>query len=281
MLLTMTGNPGRPYITLSVAGVESVLANLDTTKATDPDEISARLLKETAPVISTSLCSLYNKSLNQGVFPQEWKIANIVPVYKKVDKEYVENYRPISPLCIVSKVFERCVLNNIREHIYQEIKTSQHGFTRGKSCVTDLLEALNYIGSVLDTGGQIDTVYLDVSKAFDIVNHKSLLLKLQSIGIGGSLLQWFQSYLANREQRVTWFYIYQFTSDIQASLRVPYLVLYCLACMLMIFLMPSHLVTLQCLRMILNSLRKSISPKIVNCFKMTSTNYKHGLKTPA
>ena len=200
-------------ITLSVAGVDSVLANLDTTKATDPDEIS--LLKETAPVISTSLCSLYNKSLNQGVFPQEWKIANIVAVYKKGDKEYVENYRPISPLCIVSKVFERCVLNNIREHIYQEIKTSQHGFTRGKSCVTDLLEALNYIGSVLDTGGQIDTVYLDVSKAFDIVSHKSLLLKLQSIGIGGSLLQWFQSYLANREQRVTWFYIYQFISDIR------------------------------------------------------------------
>ena len=67
--------------------MESVLANLDTTKAIGPDEISARLLKETAPVISTSLCSLYNKSLNQGVFPQEWKIANIVPVYKKGDKE--------------------------------------------------------------------------------------------------------------------------------------------------------------------------------------------------
>ena len=126
------------------------------------------------------------------------------------DKEYVENYRPISLLCIVSKVFQRCILNNIREHIYQEIKTSQHGFTRGKSCVTNLLEVLSYIGSVLDTGGQIDTLYLDMSKAFDIVNHKSLLLKLQSIGIGGSLLQWFQSYLANREQRVT---VHGFTSS--------------------------------------------------------------------
>ena len=101
-------NPATLYnITVSVAEVESVLANLDTTKATGPDKISARLLKETAPVISTSLCSLYNKSLNQGVFPQEWKIANIVPAYKKGDKEYVENYRPISLLCIVLKVFER------------------------------------------------------------------------------------------------------------------------------------------------------------------------------
>ena len=103
-------------VTLSVAEVESVLANLDTTKATGPDEISAGLLKETAPVISMSLCSLYNKSLNQGVFPQEWKIANIVPVYKKGDKKYVENYRPNS-LCIVSKVFERCVLNNMRAYL--------------------------------------------------------------------------------------------------------------------------------------------------------------------
>ena len=89
-------------ITLSVAEVESVLANLDTTKATGPDEISARLLKETAPVISTSLCPLYNKSLNQGVFPQEWKIANIVPVYKKGDKEYVENYNLSSLYCVES-----------------------------------------------------------------------------------------------------------------------------------------------------------------------------------
>ena len=188
-------------ITVSVAEVESVLANLDITKATGPDEISACLLKETAPVISTSLCSLYNKSLNQGVFPQEWKIANIVPVYKKGDKEHVENYRPISLLCIVSKVFERCVLNNMRELIYisgdQDIATRIYS---GKSCVTNLLEVLNYIGSVLDTGGQIDTVYLYMSKAFDKVNHKSLLLKLQSIGTGESLLQWFQSYLANQRQ---------------------------------------------------------------------------------
>ena len=118
-------------ITLSAPEVEVVLANLDVTKASGPDEISARLLKETAPVISTSLCDLYNKSLSQGIFPQEWKIANIVPVYKKGETEYAENYRPVSLLCLVSKVFERCVLNNIRENIYQVIKDSQQGFTRG------------------------------------------------------------------------------------------------------------------------------------------------------
>ncbi|CAB3992988.1 Hypothetical predicted protein, partial [Paramuricea clavata] len=190
-------------IILTVEEVQAVLETLDVTKATGPDNVPARLLKETAPVISTSLCTLFNKSLSQGALPEDWKIANIIPVYKKGEKEYAENYRPISLLSIVSKVLERCVFYNIREQLYQVIKTSQHGFTRGKSCVTNLLEVLNYIGSILDVGGQVDAVYLDMSKAFDKVNHKHLLHKLRMAGFGGSLLQWFQSYLTNRHQRVT------------------------------------------------------------------------------
>ncbi|CAB4032685.1 Hypothetical predicted protein, partial [Paramuricea clavata] len=154
-------------IILTVEEVQAVLETLDVTKATGPDNVPARLLKETAPVISTSLCTLFNKSLSQGALPEDWKIANIIPVYKKGEKEYAENYRPISLLSIVSKVLERCVFYNIREQLYQVIKTSQHGFTRGKSCVTNLLEVLNYIGSILDVGGQVDAVYLDMSKAFD------------------------------------------------------------------------------------------------------------------
>ena len=116
-------------IILTVEEVQAVLETLDVTKATGPDNVPARLLKETAPVISTSLCTLFNKSLSQGALPEDWKIANIIPVYKKGEKEYAENYRPIS---IVSKVLERCVFYNIREQLYQVIKTSQHGFIRGK-----------------------------------------------------------------------------------------------------------------------------------------------------
>ena len=158
---------------------------MDVTKATGPDNVGARLLKEAAPVISTSLCRLFNKSLSQGALPEEWKIANIIPVHKKGEKEYAENYLPISLLSVVSKVLERCVFYNIREQLYQVIKTSQHGFIRGKSCVTNLLEVLNYIGSILDVGGQVDAVYLDMSKAFDKVNHKHLLHKLRMAGFGG------------------------------------------------------------------------------------------------
>ena len=117
-------------ITLSVAEVESVLANLDTTKAIGPDEISARLLKETAPVFSTSLCTLYNKSLNQGV--EEWKIADIVPAYKKGDKEYVENYRTTSLFFVLCRKSLNAAYSTTSENI--SIRRSRHRNT-------DLLEA--------------------------------------------------------------------------------------------------------------------------------------------
>ena len=87
-------------------------------------------------------------------------------------------------------------------HLSQLIHDCQHGFRQGKSCVTNLLEALDYIGACLDNGGQVDLVYLHMSKAFDRINHKRLVRKLASSGIGGTLLQWFQSYFTDRRQRV-------------------------------------------------------------------------------
>ena len=190
-------------LALSVEEVQAVLGSLDSTKATGPDGIPARLLKETASVISPSLCKLYNKSLDHGIFPQDWKLANIVPIYKKGQREHTENYRPISLLPIVSKVLERCVFFNIKDHLFQLIQNSQHGFISGKSCITNLLEVLDYIGSELDNGGQVDAIYLDLSKAFDKVNHSRLKQKLRMAGFGGKLIQWFNSYLTNRKQRVT------------------------------------------------------------------------------
>ena len=133
----------------------------------------------------------------------EWKLANVVPVYKKGDREYTENYRPISLLSIISKVLERCVLHNIKDQLYSIINDCQHGFVTAKSCITNLIESLDYIGSVLDKGGQVDTVYLDMSKAFDKVDHGLLITKLRGLGFGGMLLKWLTNYLSNRHQRVT------------------------------------------------------------------------------
>ena len=114
-----------------------------------------------------------------------------------------QNYRPISLLSIVSKVLERCMLNNIKSHLYQRVHSCQHGFLTGKSCITNLIEVLDYIGTLLDSGCQIDVVYLDMSKAFDKVGHELLIAKLHKLGFGGRLLHWLRSYLTNRRQRVT------------------------------------------------------------------------------
>ena len=157
-----------------VGEVQEILQTLDVTKATGPDGISAKLLKETAPEIAPSLCKLFNKTLNTGVFPREWKEANIVPVFKKGDPEHAENYRPISLLSLVSKVLERCILKSFKQN--EKINARQHGFISGKSiCSSNLLEALHHTGSLLDNGDQIDVIYMDMSKAFDKVSHGGLL----------------------------------------------------------------------------------------------------------
>ena len=104
---------------------------------------------ETSEQIAPSLTLLFNKSLEEGVFPDEWKLANIVPVYKKDDRQYVENYRPISLLTIISKVLERCVLVRLRDHLLEILDCTQHGFIPGKSCVTQLVEVIDYIGALL------------------------------------------------------------------------------------------------------------------------------------
>ena len=121
------------------------------------------------------------------MLPDEWKLANIVPVYKKGKKEQMGNYRHISLLPIISTVLERCVLVGVRAHIYRFISAVQHGFLPGRSCVTQLITVLDQIGAQLDAGKQTDVIYLDMSKAFDKVNHALLLHKLQHLNITGRL----------------------------------------------------------------------------------------------
>ena len=149
-----------------------------------------RFLKETAPIITPSSTVLFNISLREDNIPSEWKLAYIVPLHKKNDKAYVENYCPISLLGIVSKVMERCVLNNIKEQLSGLTSAGQHIFRSGKS--------LDTIGLLWDKGGQIDPVNLDKSKAFDKVRHDLLLHKLQEAAFGGNLPRWFSSYLIDR-----------------------------------------------------------------------------------
>ena len=195
-------------INFSELEVFAALRSLNPDKALGPDGIPGRILKETAKQIAPSLTLLFNKSLHSAVVPGKWKLANVVPVFKRGIKEHVQNYRPISLLCIVSKVLERCISNNIWEHLQEIMNDHQHGFMPGRSSTSQLVGVLDKIGKVLDRGEQIDVIYLDMTKAFDKVNHELLINKLRRFGFKTNLLKqtyyyWFQSYLYHRRQQVT------------------------------------------------------------------------------
>ena len=124
-----------------------------------------------------------------------------MPIHKRREKSYVENYRPISLLPLISKVLERCVFYNIKNHVFEQINPCEHGFVPGKSCVTQLIEVFEQIGYKLDNGEQIDVIYIDMSKAFDKVSHSQLVDRLHDFGFRGNILKWFSSYLSNRYQQ--------------------------------------------------------------------------------
>ena len=127
-------------------------------------------------------------------------MQNVIPVHKKGNREDVENYRPISLLCIVSKVMERCILNHMFPTLKNSLHHLQHGFMKGKSCATQMVDFVHTLGKSLDNKIQIDVLYLDFSKAFDSVPHHLLLHKMKSFGINGQLHAWFTNYLSDRRQ---------------------------------------------------------------------------------
>ena len=159
-------------------------------------------VKKCVTVLAPSLAHLFTRSFTSGCIPAQWKEGNVVPVNKKGDKCQVCNYRPISLLCIVSEVMEKCLYNNIIDSIKPLIHPLQHGFMNGESCTTQLLDVYENVGKCLDEGKQMDMIFLDFSKAFDLVNHTMLLHKLKKLGFSGKLFDWLSDYLCNRNQRV-------------------------------------------------------------------------------
>ena len=119
---------------------------------------------------------------------------------RKEKKEDVTNYKPISLLCVVSKVLEQCIFKHFKDFLRPLFVNTQHGFLQGRSTVTQLLAFYHEIGQSLDKGLQSDIVYLDLAKAFDSVSHQRLLLTLSLYRVSGKLLQWFESYLGGRGQ---------------------------------------------------------------------------------
>jgi hypothetical protein len=133
--------PSMPEINVTNNGVEKLLKNIDASKATGPEEISARILKEFAPELSPLLTNIFNKSIQEGKVPKDWRQANVIPVFKKGEIYLANNYRPVSLTCICCKILEHIVVTNILNHLdeHKILVDCQHGFRAKRSCETQLL----------------------------------------------------------------------------------------------------------------------------------------------
>ena len=192
------------HIQVTETEVHDILKSLKSAKASGPDGISPRMLNQSAKSFSKPLTRLFNLSLQHGVFPQIWKQANVIPIYKKGDNSSPKNYRPVSLLSIVGKTMEKVVF----KHLYNYLKTNdtiykyQSGFLPGHSTTHHLAHLYHVITEAFDKQKKVRLVFGDISKAFDKIWHAGLIYKLKSVGVTGPLNTWLANYLHNRQQRV-------------------------------------------------------------------------------
>ena len=184
--------------------IKKKISALKPSSAPGPDNISARVLKEFDDSLVTPLKLIFEKSMNESTVPKAWKNANVTAIHKKSSKSLVSNYRPISLTSIPCKIMESIIKDCIMDHYGKNnlINQSQHGFMPKKSCLSNLLLFQEAITSDIDAGQPSDVVYLDFSKAFDLVPKERLLRKLSAHSVRGKLLEWSRDWLTDRRQRV-------------------------------------------------------------------------------
>ena len=186
--------------------VEQQLLALDESKATGLDNINANFLKMSSQIISKYLCHIFNLSIKTSIYPSLFKFAKVKPIYKNKGSKFdVFNYRPIAILPLVSKVLERHIKKHLINFLtkYKLIYSHQSGFRENHSCQTALTAMVERWLEAIDNGDIVGAVFLDLAKAFDLLNHELLLIKLQKYKFSYKSLSWFSSYLSDRSQTVS------------------------------------------------------------------------------
>ena len=184
--------------------VKNIIDKLNINKSTGIDGIGPMILKHCGDTITQSISAIINNSISLGIFPDKLKEARVIPIFKSGIKEDVENYRPISILPTLSKIFERHIAEQIHQYFKETdiIHKTQSGFRKDHSCHTALIRLIDNWVTDIDSGKLVGAVFLDLRKAFDLVDHKILIHKLKLYHFSDRTVDLFKSYLSNRHQTV-------------------------------------------------------------------------------
>ena len=168
------------------------------------DSVPVFVFKKISHIVSPILAKLINKSFSDGIFPCSLKNASVIPVFKGGSRDTLSHYRPISILPLLSKIFEKAMVIRLNKFIekFNVISDRQFGFRSGKSTVDALVDFLESVYGGLNEKKHVLSIFVDLRKAFDSVNHKILIRKLHRLGIRGVAQSWFRSYLTSRTQCV-------------------------------------------------------------------------------
>ena len=188
----------------SIADVVAAIDEIKPSAAAGPDGIPVCLLKSCKESLAVPIHMIWSRSMNEGNVPSIYKSSFVSPLHKKDSKAMASNYRPISLTSHIVKIYERVLRNRMVSHLEKNglICNRQHGFRRGKSCLTQLLHHFDEIIEAFQNGHDVDAIYLDYAKAFDKVDHRLLLAKLRIYGFSDKLIKWVESFLTDRTQQV-------------------------------------------------------------------------------
>ena len=189
---------------ITVYEVSKIIKNLNSNKSTGLDGLGPKLIKMCGDYITQPLAFIINKSISHGLFPEDLKRAYVIPIHKSGPKTDPNNYRPISILPTISKIFERHVATQLLNFLKQFdlLYINQSGFRANHSCCTALIKLIDSWLAEIDSNKYVGSIYLDLKKAFDLVDHDILIQKMKLYNFSENTLNFFQSYLSNRIQVV-------------------------------------------------------------------------------